>query len=178
MRRIAVLAILSLSIAAMAQTPLTPHSFVVQMKANGPRIAGWAKVYKKEDSGEFRQVAFIASIADVDVVPAQSLLRPYMGKALVRYSSQHGQLFLSAAEAAAAPRPPESPQDLFGECEVMFVPREEQWRFEEARCRNSYSKQWILMERAGLLGKPLGDMLAELDTAVPVAPPPPASKRK
>lgn len=175
MRRLAAITALTLAAVtfANAQTLLTPQSFVTQLNANGPRVAAWTKVYAQEN--QYRQVVFQANVRDIDVVASQSLLRPYIGKALISYSIQHGPRFVTAAEAENAPRPQVLPESAFGECEVMFLPREEQWRFEEARCRNSITKQWMLMDRNGLVGKPLGDMLAELDT--PVAKQPPAPKR-
>lgn len=176
MRRLAAITLLTLGTVtvANAQSQLTPQSFVTQVKANGPRVAAWAKVYAQES--QYRQVTFQANVRDIDVVASQSLLRPYLGKALISYSIQHGPLFGTAEEAQAAQRPQVLPESPFGECEVMFLPREDQWRFEEARCRNSTTKQWMLMDRDGLVGKPLGDMLAELDT--PVAKQPPAPKRR
>lgn len=176
MRRLAAITLVALGTLsfANAQTPLTPQSFVTQVSANGARVAAWAKVYAQES--QYRQVAFQANVRDIDVVASPSLLRPYLGKALISYSIEHGPLFGTAEEAQAAPRPQVLPESTLGECEVMFLPRENQWQFEEARCRNSTTKQWTLMDRNGLLGKPLGDMLAELDT--PVAKPPPAPKRR
>lgn len=176
MRRLAAITALALAAvtSANAQTLLTPQSFVTQVKANGPRVAAWTKVYPQEN--QHRQVVFQATVRDLDVVASQSLLRPYLGKALISYNIQHGPLFGTAAEAADAPRPQVLPESAFGECEVMFLPREVHWRFEEARCRNSTTKQWMLMDRNGLLGSPLGDMLAELDTPIPKQPPAPKQR--
>lgn len=167
MRSLIILAIVFIVAPAQSKTLLAPESFVTQIKVNEPRLRNWSRVYLHD--GHFRQVAFSVTVEDMDVVPAQSLLRPYLGKARLVYRSKHGRFFPTAAEAEASPPPTTEQSSEVSECEVTFIPVDLQWKYQEARCRSTVLRQWMLMDRDELEGSPLGDMLKQFESAPPAS---------